>query len=301
MYLVFGLTFVALCLHGLAIFCLCKHKKQNKTQKVLLINVSATEIFILLLKACNLAMAMAMYEMQTITVRFAHLFSMISFYLYILANFLLLFAMFLIIVDRFLCIHLHVRYSYVVTKIRLMKVIIAAWIVSTIIGLPLLFLEDLEGEYYVTLLVLNVVYIIMATVVYGIICLYLKRQRKRFQAKSKMEKVTNSKQFVVPFLIVITFIIFSSLPKCINVWLSIMNGKIETINFSILTQILLVCGFIVDPLIYVFFNKPLRDVALYYLRCKRFPLTASDNSIVLRNIAVVKSDSLNQSTPSSMA
>lgn len=296
--LMFILYFVALCLHGLAIFCLCKHKKQNKNQKVLLINLSATEIIILLFKASYIGLQTVMHKNQTKTDHKADLFSMISFYLYVLATFLLLFAMFLIIVDRFLCIHLHVRYSYVVTKIRLMKVIIAAWIVSTIIGLPIMFLEDLSKEYYLILAVLNIVYITMATVVYGIICLHLKRRRKRLQTKSKMENsVTNSKQFVVPFLIVITFIIFASLPQCINVWLSVTNG--ETINVRIITEILLVCGFIVDPLIYVFFNKSLRDVALHYLRCKRFPLTASNNSTVLRNIAVVKSNSLNQSAASS--
>ncbi|XP_057310621.1 adrenocorticotropic hormone receptor-like [Hydractinia symbiolongicarpus] len=298
--LLFILTFVALCLHGLAIFCLCKNKKQNKNQKVLLINLSATEVITLLLKTSYTGMAMAIHKVKTITEQVADLLFMISFYLYTLANFLLLFAMFFIIADRFLCIPLHVRYNYVVTKIRLMKVIIAAWIVSTIIGLPLLFL-DFHIEYFIILIVLNVVYIIMATVVYGIICLYLKRRRKTFQAKSKMEKVTNSKQFVVPFLIVITFIIFSSLPRSINLWLLVMDGQTETVTFGILIEILLICGFIVDPLIYVFFNKPLRDVALHYLRCKRFPLMASDNLTVLRNIAVVKSDSLNQSTPSSVA
>lgn len=290
-YFVLAMIFLALCLHVLAVFSLCKHKKQNKNQKALLINLSVTEILLLMLGA----VVSIAYIHPDANIYSTWKLVQILTYLDIVGNLSLLFAMLLIITDRFLCIFLHIKYGYIVTKQRLVKFIIAAWIMSGLAVLPVIIVKDIDlHQYYLAVTITNAVYILIAVVVYSIIGLHLKQRRKKFQQNvRKGESITNAKQFIVPFLLVFTFIIFSSIPKCIYAWW--VWKKDEDMDIGIIFKIrdiLLTCGFLVDPLIYVFLNKPLRDVALNYLRCKRFHSATSDNSTALQNIVVVNSDTV---------
>ncbi|XP_057292488.1 melanocyte-stimulating hormone receptor-like [Hydractinia symbiolongicarpus] len=284
-YFLLVLIFLALCLHLLALFSLCKHKKQNKNQKVLLINLSVTEILLLMFGIYNEIVYMHPYVSRW------KLWHQIFTYLHSAGNLALLFAMFLIITDRFLCISLHIKYGYIVTKQRLVKFTIAAWIISGLTAFLVIIVEDIDlHQYSYAVTITNGVYVLIAVVVYSIIGLHLKRRRRNFQQNVRNgESITNAKQFIVPFLLVFTFIIFSSIPKCITTWCVLKCNK-DNIDTEFIFKIrgtLLICGFIIDPLIYVFLNKPLRDVALNYLCCKRFHSTTSDNLTALRNIAVV--------------
>lgn len=173
-YFVLAMIFLALCLHVLAVFSLCKHKKQNKNQKALLINLSVTEILLLMLGA---VVSIAYIHPD------AHIYStwklvQILTYLDIVGNLSLLFAMLLIITDRFLCIFLHIKYGYIVTKQRLVKFIIAAWIMSGLAVLPVIIVKDIDlHQYYLAVTITNAVYILIAVVVYSIIGLHLKQRR----------------------------------------------------------------------------------------------------------------------------
>ncbi|XP_057292487.1 adrenocorticotropic hormone receptor-like [Hydractinia symbiolongicarpus] len=211
--------------------------------------------------------------------------------------------MFFIITDRFLCISLHIKYVYIVTKQRLVKFIIATWIISGLAALPVI-IGDIYFEHYYLILyydlaltITDVVYVLIAVVVYSIIGLHLKQRRRNFQQNVRNgESVTNAKQFIVPFLLVSTFIIFSSIPKCIITWWVWKCDKDNIdINIEIIFEIrgfLIFCGYLVDPIIYVSLNKALRGVALNYLCCKRIHSAPSDNSTALRNIAVVNGEAV---------
>ncbi|XP_057292486.1 melanocortin receptor 5-like [Hydractinia symbiolongicarpus] len=289
-YFVPALIFMGLCLHVLAVFSLCKYKKQNKNQKALLINLSVTEILLLMLGAVDYiahiypdANIYSMWKLwQVLT------------YIEIAGNSSLLFAMFFIITDRFLCVSLHIKYSYIVTKQRLVKVIIAAWIISGLAALPAIIVEDIDlSPYHIAMSITNVVYVLIAVVVYSIIGLHLKRRGRKFQQNVKNgESITNAKQFIVPFLLVFTFIIFSSIPNFIITWWKPCYDIHKEIICLQAVYMFMICGFLVDPLIYVFLNKKLRDVALYYLCCKRFHSTTLHKPTALRNIVVVNSDTV---------
>ena len=83
-------------------------------------------------------------------------------------------------VDRFLAIHLHLRYQELVTHKRVVAMVISIWMFSVFLSLSLLWLP-----HYLFLLVysvFNVACILLTTIVYCKIFLILRRHKNQIQA-----------------------------------------------------------------------------------------------------------------------
>ncbi|XP_057296282.1 melanocyte-stimulating hormone receptor-like [Hydractinia symbiolongicarpus] len=209
----------------------------------------------------------------------------ISSYLYVQASTLLFLAMCLITVDRFLCIYLHLKYNYIVTKTRLVKITVATWIVSALPGVPILVSGNIfPSAYSLIFAILNGIYVLITITIYAAIgCYFRRRRRSEFRGIRRIKtSFATSKQFIVPLLIVFTFIVFAALPKVIIIWLPFKTNLEIMVIF---VHLLLICGIIIDPLIYVFLNRQLRNIALHHICCEQCFLTKLNEPVVLQNIS----------------
>jgi len=83
-------------------------------------------------------------------------------------------------VDRFLAIHLHLRYQEVVTRKRVVTVVISIWLLSMFLSLPMLFFSP--DIVYVTTIISGFVGLIVITMVYVRIFLAVRRHKDQMLA-----------------------------------------------------------------------------------------------------------------------
>ena len=98
-------------------------------------------------------------------------------------------------VDRFLAIHLHLRYQALVTHKRVVAVVISIWVLSVFFSLPLLFVSP--DIVYVITIISAVVGLVVITMVY--VRIYLEVRRHENQMRALALQVQHSTQTVCSF------------------------------------------------------------------------------------------------------
>ena len=83
-------------------------------------------------------------------------------------------------VDRFLAIHLHLRYQALVTHKRVVAIVISIWMLSVFLSLPLLFVSS--DIVYVITIISAIVGLVVITMVYVRIYLEVRRHKNQMQA-----------------------------------------------------------------------------------------------------------------------
>ena len=83
-------------------------------------------------------------------------------------------------VDRFLAIHLHLRYQELVTHRRVVTLVISIWLFSVFLSLPMLFVSP--DIVYIITIVSAVIGLIVITMVYIRIYLAVRRHKNQMQA-----------------------------------------------------------------------------------------------------------------------
>ena len=83
-------------------------------------------------------------------------------------------------VDRFLAIHLHLRYQELVTHKRVVAVVISKWVLSAF--LPLMVLWGSSDVYHFIMLIIGVVSLLFTTLVYIRIYLAVRRHKNQIHA-----------------------------------------------------------------------------------------------------------------------
>lgn len=160
----------------------------------------------------------------------------------------------LISLDRLLCILLKVNYNRYVTDSNVQRAVIFVWVLGIIAGsiMRLTGFKDERGKiiYYA---VIDICVLIVAAVTYLLYGKLVIERSRRFTINTTTNNNTeNLKKFLVPSLIIISFIIFNVVPDLVAI-----KYFDDTIMYHYLTC-LWIFGYNVDPIIYIFLDKKRR-------------------------------------------
>ena len=275
-FISFSLSPIVLCTHVLALYLLKKDRSFGNIQKYLLATLSITEVFsvvILLIRGIDQLYSWFGFKVAT-------LFGEATVYL------MYFFVMIFITWDRFAEIKLNLKYSLYCNSKKAITLLVITFVISLslfVVLLSMQFITNREwyyNELYLTIFVFPIfhgIFIISAVFVYSYIFKKLRKSqilqlkiRRQLQLRLQMNSLNsknavnlNSKpKLVVPSLIVLTFLIFSTLPHCLLLVL-IFSGWNNIFNFI---PMLYLFGFFVDPVIYILSVKSLQKLFRKFLR-----------------------------------
>ena len=203
-------------------------------------------------------------------------------------------AMLYVICDRYLAILMHLRYEIFFPKTRVLKIVTLLWLVSTLYTAALVILtfikkyltsESAWNNMVYTGLTLDAIIVVLSigTYVYFYIKVRAavksdaeKPRAKQKRPESECDKTTKStteapkisptlngrsykRKFLLPFLVVITYILFN-ISSMIAFQVRSINGRSEP-HDRVLAQVgsvLMLVGYINDAVLYIFVQKNIR-------------------------------------------
>lgn len=249
---------VGLFLHGFGIFAIVSHAKKSN-QTILVFSLSSSEISIIINILCTILITkFELLHLQGIWERAS------STILYIVRNFTLLelfLVMIILTVDRLGSAINPIRYKIWMSRSRMKKVIFVSWIASLICGILTLVVRDILHAMQYILTGIGSLYIILVIATYSFIIYKVNQSREQFRlptSRQSHEGMKFKKEYLIPTLIIISFIVLYYLPLVIITILQ-SRGYLRTITID-LYNLLICLGLIFDPMIYVFLTKHYRDI-----------------------------------------
>lgn len=260
---------VAFCLHIIGITCLLKHTPKNKNQKVILLSLSITEISIIIINVCSEVFHFVEHRNLHNTNS--------SVYFFFLTWFVTSFCMVMIVlvVDRLLCVVSHLKYRYYVTPKKLLSTIVGLWTICAFPSIPHLLYNQTDPEMAlytkIFLPALSCFYTLLAIFVYVVIGYKLYRREKVLSRNRESQKsFLRKKQTLIPLCIIVSFILLVLTPEFVTIWtVDNVDNITDSGNIEMVLAFLWYSGFIVDPVIYVFLNQSLRNIAVEMFCCNR--------------------------------
>ena len=176
-------------------------------------------------------------------------------------------------VDRFLAIHLHLRYQELVTHKRVVAVVISIWLLNALV--PFLMLS-IPLDIYVVIIVIEVaVGLVITTMVYIRIYLAVRRHKNQIQVL-QVQQVAQAgevaifsslvKSAVGTFYVYIVFLL-CYLPFLISLVAKKMNGaSIVLKRFSLVAVTLAFLNSSLNPVIYCWKMRRIRHAVINILR-----------------------------------
>ena len=254
--IVYIMVFIAIILNIFGVYCLHKTKKVGKNQQIILTNLNVVRMF-----------ALPMFCLETYFTLLAPFsrpkyYVIINVYIDFLVICLIIFSMSLISVDRLLCVALCLKYKVHVTKGRLIKGVVFIWVFS----FPLSFLAYFPPYSLYLLKFIGCCFLFITVVTYSTIAYKLQKRTREFASAvntANTERNPFRKHYIIPFLIVICFVILGVIP--FDLRLLMKYSKLLDLVQSPIISI----NYIVDPLIYLFLQRDVRKTALDTLRCFR--------------------------------
>ena len=230
-----------------------ERKRGNRNQRAIITALCACE-----LAGASFTITSYLFEFYVsllatdIILCFENIFTMLNYY----------FIMILLTIDRLLVFYLNIRYASRFNFKKLLKLIFSAVTVSFVTTVTILILialrkrtwQQFESVIYIMFLSFDIPYILLAIVTYSYIFIVYRRHLK---LKKNIQGSNNKEHFklLVPSLIIGTSLIFFILPDVLNVTykynLIIYSNDLVTYVATILYRI----GWIVDPLIYIFYSN----------------------------------------------
>ena len=230
-----------------------RRKKGNRNQRAIITALCVCELAGALFTITSYLFEFYVSLLATdIIFCFENIFTMLNYY----------FIMALLTIDRLLVFYLNIRYASRFNFKKLLKLLFSGATISFVTTITILILialrkrtwQQFENVIYVMFLSFDIAYILLAIVTYTYIFVVYKRHLK---LKKNIQGSNGKKHFklLVPTLIIGTFFIFFILPDVLNVTyrynLVIYSNNLVTYVATILYKI----GWIVDPLIYIFYSN----------------------------------------------
>ena len=251
--IVYVMVSLAITLNIFGVYCLNKTKRVGKNQQIILTNLSVAKMI-----------GLPMFCSETYFM-FSSPFSRPKYYIIIITynDFfvisLTLFGMWLVSLDRLLCVTLCLKYKVYVTKGRLVKVVAFIWLLS----FPLSFIAYLPPFNLYLLKLLGCCFLLMTVVTYSTIAYKLKKNARELGSAvntANTQRNTFRKYYTVPFIILISFVLLGVIPFDLELFMG-RGNFLNLVRFPIISL-----NYIVDPLIYLFFQQDIRKTALNTLR-----------------------------------
>ncbi|XP_078347057.1 adenosine receptor A3-like [Oculina patagonica] len=176
-------------------------------------------------------------------------------------------------VDRFLAIHLHLRYQELVTHKRVVAVVISIWLFSAFLALMVLWVP--QYIYSAIEIILGFVFVVVTTLVYISIYFTVRRHRNQIQALQVQQVPQNGEMANFASLVKVAvgifyvYLVFLAcyLPYIISLAAIEINGPSITLNrFVIFSVILIFLNSSLNPVIYCWKMRHIRHAIMDILR-----------------------------------
>ena len=265
------LCYSAVMLNFVAIYAIRKTSSVPKALKTLLLSLTVSDVGVGLLGQPLHISLLIMWLQQHDPVCNTYKGSLMVSVLFCIISF---FGVVALSVDRFLAIHLHLRYQELVTHKRVVSVVILIWVFSVFISLMIWWV--LFDIIRVVIIILGVVAFVVTTVVYIRIYLAVQRLRKnqihvlQVQQATENNEITNLANIVKStfgiFYVFLLFL-FCSLPSfiCIAVF-QISGPSIPLKKVFLFSCSLLFLNSSLNPVIYCWKMRQIRHAVIKKLR-----------------------------------
>ena len=257
-----ALSALAGLLHIIGICLLFMVKTLPQNQKLLLMNLSAIEMVLNWLRVAKYSIVKETETMDT------HFLDPFFIFMETLSVFSMRFAILHIIGDRFLEVYLNIKYPLYMNSKRNKQILAIMWLFSIIFAvtrlLLYLFHSDIRNNvkfYDTTILILDLLIFTSSMATY----LYFYIMVRKIHQQNTTRKST-LKRFKVPFLVVLTFILFNITG---TIMLTVASYCLFTEHVELIllhSSIFLdIVGCISDACIYLFIQKEIRKICLVFV------------------------------------
>lgn len=181
-----------------------------------------------------------------------------------------LLGMYILTIDRFVCITSPFKYKARLTRRKIKLVLFTGSFISIICGICVSGLWRWSSVLlkYAMLLAIgfNVIYVLLAMLTYSLVICSSRKSKTYFDKSGSFhQKVNIKKQFLVPGIIIGTFLGFYMVPFAVNFrYVLTQPAKID-LRFR-LWHMAICFGMLADPITYIFFCKQYRKSFLKSLK-----------------------------------
>ncbi|XP_078360801.1 melanocortin receptor 5-like [Oculina patagonica] len=264
-------AYAAIMLNIVTIHAMGKTSSLPKPLKTLLLSLAVSDLGVgLVVQPCYIGLLIMWLQKNTESNSMKNTFYIVT-NIFALASFCGVVAL---SVDRFLAIHLHLRYQELVTHKRVVAVVISIWMFSVFISLFGVFANRTSYE-----VVFNVIFslcLISTTIVYYKIYVAVRRHTNQIQAlqvhqESQNDEMTNfarlRKSAVVTFYVYIVFLICYLPGYCMIIAQFILPETSKTIvAFVLYSWTLMFFNSSLNPVIYCWKMRHIRQAIVDILR-----------------------------------
>ena len=251
---------IALLFHIIGVLCLIKEKQGLQKQRIILLNLSITEIvhiFYMIVYICMNVVDLTTSQLTTINNILIVAYHMVTGLFYC--------AMILISGDRLFSTLFPTTYYVYIHQSTLRKIVVVLWFFA-ISSSIVCFILPMDMGMYADLILscshaLQIVFLVFSVVAYFLVIISHFRGQSLLGVRSKCNVfVTRMKRTCfISFSIITSFVIFYIVPNYID------KGSDQV--FMLMSALSCV-GLTVDPVLYIFLNGTLRASALQIIRCQ---------------------------------
>lgn len=240
---------IALILHTLGIVAIYIYKKKTN-QRFILLALSIAEMSLIL---CSIIQIFTSIDYTTIIViKKTIILEMI-------------FIMCILTLDRLVCVTNPLKYHIRVTTWKIKFLVCVTWLVSMVMAVLRFMINRTVAKIVLGLnITIGVVLIILIIITYSLVLIKLKHSNEQFQTYRATVEGKVKRQFLVPAIILITFIFLYGIPSLIIHFSESFdqnNDYEKSGDIKILVCLLLQrIGLAADPFVYILFSKHYRGV-----------------------------------------
>ena len=265
------LSYSATMLNIVAIYAIKKTSSLSKNLKTLLLSLAFSDLGVgLLAQPMLVAKIMDSKQKNETNESFSaiHIVFLISSNFFFFAS---LFSVMALCAERFLAIHLHLRYQELVTCKRIAAVVVSIWVISALISLIRLFIS--KNIMYVSFVIIMSACIITATSTSVKLYLTLRRHIDQIQIpqvaqNDQEESVQRKRKSAMASLYVYLVFIVCYLPNICRLFITaaIPEPRIDVKHLKFYTLTLLFLNSTLNPLIYCWKMKRIQHTIVGTLR-----------------------------------
>lgn len=244
--------------HGMGIYAIVMYKKKSN-QTLILLNICVTELWIIVCGFVINTYNIYPYTIPKLMFQISYCIEMIF-----IMNAVL--VMFILTLDRLICGINPLKYKLRMTRPKLKVMFLVSILISTIIGLlgrAFLEYETLGKWMLLITFISSALYILFSIVAYSIIIAAIRKAKMTFASSTRNASTNNSKQYSVPGLIILTFVVFYLIPFPFRRLLE----TDDEVMIREICRILQDIGCFVDPLIFVLLTSHYRKIIFKCFNC----------------------------------
>ena len=249
-------------LHFFGFILLCRVRMTLVNQRLILTNLAAAELLCSLTQVIeHTRVLFGLHIEVSLGTEYCYIERFVTFLATIATKLLMIY----LVLDRLFDIQLHLTYPMHFSKRRVIKILTAIWGISFAISISLDIVYECRSHTNTIMILffaLDLLILIIAIMTYSIFYFKIRAVTeavRRQSVASNWNSVKKQRKFLVPFLMIATYIMFNTSGMAILV-VYVQLGRHPS---SILLEIavcLIFMGWILDSIIYIFIQKDVRKM-----------------------------------------